>query len=54
MFVAGGEGDGMDEEDVARITNLGVTGNADDLGKHRDSEVPKTFRQAMKLPDREL
>ncbi len=44
----------MDEEDAARIMNLGETGNADDLGKYRDSEVPKTFRQAMKLPDHEL
>jgi hypothetical protein len=41
VFVAGGECDGMDEEDIARIMNLGVTGNADDLGKHRDSEVPE-------------
>jgi hypothetical protein len=54
VFVAGGEGDGMDEEDVAQIVNLGVTGNSDDLGKYRDSEVPKTFRQAMKLPDHKL
>ncbi len=54
VLVAGGEGDGMDEEDVARIMNLGVTGNADDLGKYRDCEDPKTFRQAMKLPDHEL
>ncbi len=50
VLVDGGEGDGMDEEDVARIMNLGVTGNGDDLGKYRDCEDPKTFRQAMKLP----
>ncbi len=54
VFVAGGEGDGMDDKDVARIMNLDVTGYADDLGKYRNSEVPKIFRQAMKQPDHEL
>ncbi len=34
--------------------NLGVTRDAEDLGKYRDGADPKTFRQAMKLPDHEL